>query len=990
MRLTRENNQNKNEKKKIHKNKSLIEEIHNIKYKLENQKLHDKPKKNNNNIIIEKQKEKIFKDGSVKFPSNSNIYKPSKKIKNKQNPKIQTELEKNSVYAKNKAIVMNTNKNINKGNNINIIKNNLNNENNNNIENNLKKDTINNNENIADFNIAKKSSIDNYNTYDNKINQDHMINDYKSRMNRVKEAMANVNKKIRVKNTSMDHRYSKFSNDIAMSDGDMMTDDDNLIIRRNHIYPHPYKFNSPTSIYNNTFNKQFNRNNGNILLNNNIKNKNGIYYYNKGYQNLEEKEDPLLYNNLFELNFPTNFNNEMINKNRNKYNSLINFNDYKTKLNFTNDIQSKTINGFYIHKSPLNTSKNINSNLITNKDTSNNDYIYTNYLNYVKKNSNINKTIKKRNHWHSMMEENELPLSPYKNHINTNNNYLENLDSFKSNRRSKNKITIVKKNNNNSIQEYNVSLVGDNDNDNDDYQKDFTISNNLKNKMTLNLENKYNINDNDNNNENLKMYYDKFSKNIQPITNDQFNISSTISKINITNDNYNNLSSCKKTRNDISNNKSNISNSKSYKNLINTPNFSDTGKTPKKLNIGNIQKIKPFEDIIENNNSNYNTNTISINEDNMVTKKKAKNDVPLPSTSGLKRNDSSSSNINKNLSKFVNNNYEICQNEKINFFGKEKDKNDNNNNKNDEQNKFVFETENDIIDYIFNKFEEERKKKNYFNRKLRFTGFVLSKKYKGKNLYDVRIEDDIDKINQQLKDDQILINEKQVEFRYIEDEKDNKNNDNTNIELNEEYKKLKLEIEKMNKKDIVKNELIKKLDKEKQNFLEEIEQLKNQINELKNNNINNNKLKDEENNINKKIDKIRVYNIENDKNMEEEKSYNYESDLNVRIKTNNKENNENMDNNNTNNKLIEIKNNKYNEEIYLNEEENNINKNNKEDIEDKKVNNLKCIESLFILNKDSKNKIMNKSVNIKNKSRIYNPNENNMTNKEEINKISEN
>ena len=965
MRLTRENNQIKNEKKKIHKNKSLLDEIHNIKYKLENQKLSGKIKKNHNNLIIEKPKEKTFKDGSKKFPSNSNIYQPNKNIRNKQNPKIQTELDRNSVYAKNKAIVMNSSKNINKGSNINFLTNNLINENNNNEENTLKKNKINNNENIADYNITKKSTNDIYNTNDNKINQEHIINDYKSRMNRVKEAMGNVNKKIRIKNTSMDHRYSKFSGDIVMSDGDLMTDDDNVIISRNRIYPHPYKFNSQTSIYNNVFRKQFSRNNGNIILNNNIKTKNGIYYYNKDYQNLEEIEDPE-YGDLLKLNYATNFNNEMINKNRNRHNSLMNYNGYTNKFNFTNDIQSKTINSFYIHKSPMNSSRNINNNLITNKDTSNNDYIYTNYLNYLEKNININKTIKKRNHWHSMMEENEIPLSPYKNRINTNNNYLENLDGYKSNRRSKNKIRITKKNNNNSIQEYNVSLGGDNDND--EYQKDFNISNNLKNKMILNLENKNNINDNNNINENLKIYYDNFYKNIQPIANDQFNISSTISKINITNDIYNNLSSSKKTRKNVSHNKSNLSNSKSYNNLMITPYFSDTGKTPKKFNLAIDQKIKPFEEIIENNNSNYNTNTISNNEDNnsqykMVTKRKAKNDIPIPSTSGLKRNNSSSSNVNKNLSKIVNNNFEICQNEKINFYGKERDKNDNNNT--DDQNKFVFKNENDIIDYIFNKFEEERKRKNYFNRKLRFTGFVLSKKYKGKNLYDVRIEDDIDKINQQLKDDKILINDKQVEFRYIEDEKKNKNNDNNINELNEEYNKLKLENEKLNKKDVVKNELIKKLDREKQNFLEEIEQLKKQINELKNNNnINNNKLRDEENKLNKKIEKKKVYDIENNKNIEEEKSYNYESELN--------------------------KNNKYNDEIYSNDDVININKKNDEENEDKNIINLKCIENLYIINKDNKNKIMNKSVNNKNRTRIYNTYDNIISNKEEINKVNGN
>ena len=142
------------------------------------------------------------------------------------------------------------------------------------------------------------------------------------------------------------------------------------------------------------------------------------------------------------------------------------------------------------------------------------------------------------------------------------------------------------------------------------------------------------------------------------------------------------------------------------------------------------------------------------------------------------------------------------------------------------ENKFIFNTEEEIIDYIYNKFEEERKKKSYFNRKLRFTGFVLTKKYKGKNLCDIRIEDNIEQINQQLKNENILINDKRVVFKFFEEI------NNINL-LEEENKKLREEKEKLNKKDIIKNELIKKLDNEKQSLNEELIKLKKEIEELK-------------------------------------------------------------------------------------------------------------------------------------------------------------
>jgi hypothetical protein len=206
----------------------------------------------------------------------------------------------------------------------------------------------------------------------------------------------------------------------------------------------------------------------------------------------------------------------------------------------------------------------------------------------------------------------------------------------------------------------------------------------------------------------------------------------------------------------------------------------------------------------------------------------------------------------------------------------------------------VFENENDIIDYIYNKFEEERKKKNYFNRKLRFTGFVLSKKYKGKNLCDIRIEDDVDKINQQLKDEQILIGDKKVEFRFCEDKKGNPNADYENKinkinnelnELMEQNRQLKIENEKLNKKDIVKNDLIKKLDKEKENLIEEIEKLKEEIEKLKNNGK-----KDEDKLIN-----IELKNIDNDLNDKD-----VDVDITINKKFNIKANNLNSENRNNN------------------------------------------------------------------------------------------
>ena len=140
--------------------------------------------------------------------------------------------------------------------------------------------------------------------------------------------------------------------------------------------------------------------------------------------------------------------------------------------------------------------------------------------------------------------------------------------------------------------------------------------------------------------------------------------------------------------------------------------------------------------------------------------------------------------------------------------------------------KLIFNTEEEMIEYIYNKFEEERKKKNYFNRKLRFTGFVLSKKYKGKNLSDIRIEDNIDQINKKLKEENILVNGKKIELIFTDDL--------NNLKISkEENLKLKEEKENIFSKDNMKNELIQKLEDENLKLNQEIIKLKKEIENLK-------------------------------------------------------------------------------------------------------------------------------------------------------------
>jgi hypothetical protein len=322
---------------------------------------------------------------------------------------------------------------------------------------------------------------------------------------------------------------------------------------------------------------------------------------------------------------------EIINKNRNKYNTTISYKNPVNTFYFNNDFQNQATNGFYIHKTPMNASKRINKNLITNKDMSDDEPAYTNYINYLKNNGDINRNRRIRRN-HSVIEENNMVLSPYKNYINTNYN---NLNILNSNRRSKNRVKIIKKNNSTSIQEYNLSVAGDDDDTNelDEYQNKFLLTNNIKNgRISLNLnDNKINNNIISNDIIGLKKYYDNFKKNIQPITNTQFNINSSISQINATNDNLNNFTSSNKKNSYFPINENTISNSKSTNNLGFTPNFSDTGKTPTRANNIINTKIRSFneEEINDINLNSFNNSFISKNNNDykLTSQKKQKKKI---------------------------------------------------------------------------------------------------------------------------------------------------------------------------------------------------------------------------------------------------------------------------------------------------------------------------------------------------------------------------
>ena len=514
----------------------------------------------------------------------------------------------------------------------------------------------------------------------------------------------------------------------------------------------------------NTLNSEVKKSFGNQFNIKDAKNILNINYFYDQIENNFQNQDEIFYTDNCQPKFIKKI--KSIDR-RNKYNSM-KINEQRNEYN----IPIKTINNFYIRKNPINLVKNINNNYKKDIELSKNAHF--NFQNNIKNEEKNTKLIKDRIRNHSTFERNDNNYSLDKFYSNTDNNNKFVNNNKKIIKRNGNRIKIFKKNNNTSIQEYNLSLENEEDNLEDLESSDIDSKYNSQNNGYIK-----NFSKNKNYNKDLNImrkFQQYFIKNIEPICITRFEIKNNKSKFNIQkkkliNKSNNNLD-YKRSILSNKNNEDKINDNEN--NLEETPNFSEIRKTPKNNNIILKNQINPLS-LTEHLESKFQQKIIGINDNSLLI--------------------------------FHANNFEIVKN-KIN------------------NSKLIFNTEEEMIEYIYNKFEEERKKKNYFNRKLRFTGFVLSKKYKGKNLSDIRIEDNIDQINKKLKEENILVNGKKIELIFIDDL--------NNLRISkEENLKLKEEKENIFSKDNMKNELIKKLEDENLKLNQEIIKLKKEIENLK-------------------------------------------------------------------------------------------------------------------------------------------------------------
>ena len=381
----------------------------------------------------------------------------------------------------------------------------------------------------------------------------------------------------------------------------------------------------------------------------------------------------------------------------------------------------------------------------------------------------------------------------------------------------------------------------------------------------INPQSEYNIQNNDNNNiynktiNNFYMHrpivksnYNKNSKTINNSINKYDNLTET--KMGYSNEN-NNVNKKKINTSRINSpDDDNSDNSNLYREDFFNSNFYEEQKMRKELTDLDIKKNN-YKHYFDNNtrehllrklksktimqdisNNNINDNKVFLNKNksnymnNSITPKNSENGImdEIDANKVLikKRpllNEYTKKKYKTAQKENLNKSFDICQNICINYENM--------------SNKIIFDNEESIIDYVNKKYKEE-KKRAYFRRKIKFTGYILSKKFKGKTLYDIEIEDDINKINQKLIDENVEIKNELIQVCYLN--KIQKNNDNE-IEkiknLEEQMLKYKEENESLCKKDNMKNDLIKKLDNEKQNLIEEIKNISNKIEKVKELNI---------------------------------------------------------------------------------------------------------------------------------------------------------
>ena len=467
---------------------------------------------------------------------------------------------------------------------------------------------------------------------------------------------------------------------------------------------------------------------------------------------------------------------------------------------------------------------------------------------------------------------------------NNNNNYNENVrykpidsifnePSFISNRKDK------ENNNNNSP---NISFNSENQNE----QKSVNENrNNIRKVKFEEDDNNDNTNDNIYNNYNIENEMKVNADSLKNRKNDIIDNGKSISPIiSATNNNENRI---KKGKNDIIGQYVNNTYKNENTNDYNNNKLKKDKKDNKKLYENNLN-IRNKNNDKNISQKNFKVKQIEkeeeakVPEDKKIKENKLKKDLlSIESNNNIMINNFKNY-INK-LEKISTNKFSFCnpekenklanfncleeiKNDNINYIGKKllNKENETNNKYESDDKRLKFNNDDEVLNYIKKKLKED-KDEEYGQNKLKYNYFILTKKFKGRILYEIGLENDLKSINSVLEKENVEIEHKKVVFIpkiELENLKNNKqeikqeivvSNDNTD----EAVEKLKKENEKLKKKiDLINNNY----EERNSNLVNDYNKLTEDIERLNENNKEIEKqLKDKQNIIKEYENKIKEY-----------------------------------------------------------------------------------------------------------------------------------
>ena len=185
----------------------------------------------------------------------------------------------------------------------------------------------------------------------------------------------------------------------------------------------------------------------------------------------------------------------------------------------------------------------------------------------------------------------------------------------------------------------------------------------------------------------------------------------------------------------------------------------------------------------------------------------------------------------------------------------------------DSDGKLSFNNDDEVLHYIKKKIREE-KSSEYNNGKMKYNYFILTKKFHGKTLYEIGLENDLNEINNILRKENVEIEHEPVAFITIKELNQLKGG-----EVSEEIERLKKEIDKVNQEKEQLKEEIEKMNQENKKLQKDIDIVSFQNKKLSNKTSDENeKLKEDIEKMNKENEKLKKKLEIKNKSLEENSS----------------------------------------------------------------------------------------------------------------------